>query len=190
MCCPSQPHFPPRFFRRAWRCESRIRSSRGLERWLDLPPTWRRLSAADAVAPCAELNTPRGLQPAGTQSSEKESPAKDTQPKAASMGRSSSPALVPANMPMPWRTPEAAHTDESQLTGQWKREGRERRRTRSKSRSPRTTSQATGIESSRRRFQPVLRAIAGQVRKYPEDAKRATAGSEAEGDRESDLTCR
>src|SRR5713226_2177015 len=120
----------------------------------------RRLSVADAVAPCAELHTPRALRPAGTQSSEKESPAKDTQPKAASMGRSSSPELVPANMPMPWRTPEAAHTDESPLKGQWKTGEKEQRRTRSRLRSPRTACQASGIGTSRRRFQPVLRAIA------------------------------
>src|SRR5260370_30665227 len=106
------------------------------------------------------------------------------------MGRSSSPELVPANTPMPWRTPEAAHTDESPLKGQWKREGRERRRTRSKSRSPRTTSQATGVGTSRRLFPPVLRAIAGQVRKYPDNARRVPAGSEVEDDRASDLTFR
>src|SRR5437879_3355719 len=190
MACPIQPHFPRRFSRRAWTCESRIRSSRGLERWLDLPPMRRRLSAADAVASCAEVHTPQAPQPSLTQSSEKESPVKDPWPKAASMGQSFSPELVPANMPMPCQTPEAAHTDESQLKGQWKREGRERGRTRPTPRFPRTAYQATGIGTSRKRFQPVWRAIGGQVRKYPENAKRVTAGSEVEGDRASDLTCR
>src|SRR5437667_3176810 len=99
--------------------------------------------------------------------------------KKALLARSCLPMLFPAGMPMQSRRPEKGHTDEPRSRDQSTMAEREEKRMRSGLRSGQITSRTTGRRARRKQFPPESTASAGQTRMSRENAKRATAGSEA-----------